>query len=150
VLSITQQIPHQDAVQRLLHAADERSAALYPADSRFGLGTDTLISRGVRFFVARLNGQAVGCGGFTLASPMEGELQRMFVDATQRGHGIGRSLLQAIEGAAQAGGIQVMRLETGVASIEALGLYRRLGYREREPFGDYASDPRSVFMEKVL
>ncbi len=150
MLSIAQEPPHQDAVQRLLHAADERSAALYQADSRFGLGADALTSRGVRFFVARLDGQAVGCGGFTLAAPMEGELQRMFVDATLRGHGIGRSLLQAIEGAARAEGIQVMRLETGVASTEALGLYQRSGYREREPFGDYASDPRSVFMEKAL
>ncbi len=74
----------------------------------------------------------------------------MFVDATRRGHGIGRSLLQAVEVAAQAEGIQAVRLETGVASIEALGLYRCSGYREREPFGDYASDPRSIFMEKTL
>lgn len=43
-----------------------------------------------------------------------------------------------------------MRLETGVASTEALALYRRSGYREREPFGDYALDPRSIFMEKAL
>lgn len=73
----------------------------------------------------------------------------MFVDTTLHGHGIGRSLLQAIEGAAWAEGLQVMRLETGVASTEALELYRRSGYCEREPFGDYASDPRSVFMEQL-
>jgi hypothetical protein len=33
---------------------------------------------------------------------------------------------------------------------EALGLYRALGYVERRPFGDYKSDPLSVFMEKAL
>lgn len=74
----------------------------------------------------------------------------MFVDAALWGHGIGRFLLRAIEGAARAESIQVMRLETGVASIEVLGLYRRSGYHERRPFGDYASDPRSTFMEKAL
>ena len=150
MLSIMRETPQQDAVLRLLWAADERSAAFYPDDSRFGLTADALTARSARFFVARLHDQAVGCGGFTLASPTEGELQRMFVDAALRRHGIGRSLLRAIEGAARAESVQVMRLETGVASTEALGLYRRSGYRERGPFGDYASDPRSVFMEKAL
>lgn len=150
MLSIEQENPHQDAIRRLLRAADERSAALYAIDSRFGLGADALVSRGIRFFVARLDGQAVGCGGFTPISRTEGELQRMFVDAALRGRGVGRSLLQAIEGAARTGGIQVMRLETGMASTEALGLYQHSGYRAREPFGDYASDPRSIFMEKGL
>jgi putative acetyltransferase len=43
-----------------------------------------------------------------------------------------------------------MRLETGVLQTEALGLYRRLGYQERGPYGDYETDPLSVFMEKRL
>ena len=32
----------------------------------------------------------------------------------------------------------------------ALKLYRRFGYAERGPFGDYAEGPHSVFMEKRL
>lgn len=150
MLSVTQEAPYQDAVQRLLRAADERAAALYPTGSRFGLGANDLLLRGVRFFVACLGGQAVGCGGFTPTSPAEGELQRMFVDAAMRGQGVGRALLQAIEDVARTEGIQAMRLETGAASTEAFALYRRSGYREREPFGDYALDPRSIFMEKAL
>ncbi len=43
-----------------------------------------------------------------------------------------------------------MRLETGIKSDEALGLYRRSGYIERGPFGAYRADPLSIFMEKVL
>jgi putative acetyltransferase len=31
-----------------------------------------------------------------------------------------------------------------------VGLYRRFGYREREPFGEYRADPLSIFMEKFL
>jgi putative acetyltransferase len=42
----------------------------------------------------------------------------------------------------------LLRLETGVRQPEALGLYRKLGYRERGPFGAYKPDPLSVFMEK--
>jgi putative acetyltransferase len=31
-----------------------------------------------------------------------------------------------------------------------IGLYRRAGYREIPPFGDYKPDPLSVFMEKRM
>ena len=41
-------------------------------------------------------------------------------------------------------------LETGYLQTEAIGLYRRLGYAERPPFGDYLPDPLSIFMEKPL
>lgn len=47
-------------------------------------------------------------------------------------------------------GINLLRLETGIKQPEALGLYRKLGYRERGPFGAYSNDPLSVFMEKRL
>jgi putative acetyltransferase len=45
-------------------------------------------------------------------------------------------------------GIELLRLETGIHQPEAIGLYRKLGYRERGPFGAYRVDPLSVFMEK--
>jgi putative acetyltransferase len=38
----------------------------------------------------------------------------------------------------------------GVSQPEALGLYRKLGYAERGPFGRYKSDPLSVFLEKKI
>ena len=47
-------------------------------------------------------------------------------------------------------GVRVARLEAGPKQPEALGLYRKLGYTERGPFGPYADDPLSVFMEKTL
>ena len=47
-------------------------------------------------------------------------------------------------------GVELIRLETGVRQPEALGLYRKLGYRERGPFGAYRPDPLSVFMEKSV
>ena len=150
MLSIAPETVQQNAVQRLFHAADQRSAALYPAVSRHGLDADALASLSLRFFVARLDGQAVGCGGFTPASQANGELRRMFVEAAFRGRGVGWSLLQAIEEAARTEGIHIMRLETEVKSTEALTLYRRSGYRERGPFGPYSMDPLSIFMEKTL
>jgi putative acetyltransferase len=41
-------------------------------------------------------------------------------------------------------------LETGVLQPDAIALYRGQGFRDRGPFGSYAPDPLSVFMEKAL
>jgi putative acetyltransferase len=48
-----------------------------------------------------------------------------------------------------------LRLETGTLQEEAIGLYERMGFRLRGPFGPYAAMPTwnietSLFFEKVL
>jgi putative acetyltransferase len=78
------------------------------------------------------------------------ELKRLFVMTEARGNGIGRSIVMALEHAAAGEQVRLIQLETGVKSDEALRLYRRLGYIERGPFGNYGPDPLSIFMEKFL
>ena len=150
MISIRLETPCQPEVARLLEEADARSAGLYPEASRHGLGVDALAASGVRFFVARLNGRAVGCGGYLPVGGNVAELNRLFVTAAARGRGAGGSILRVAEAAATGAGVVLMQLETGVASKEALALYRRAGYRERAPFGSYNADPLCVFMEKHL
>ena len=43
-----------------------------------------------------------------------------------------------------------LRLSFGPARPEAIGLYRRHGFAECGPYGDYGDDPLSVFMQKPL
>jgi putative acetyltransferase len=74
----------------------------------------------------------------------------MFVLPEYRGLKLGRRLLEELERRALAAGLKLARLETGIHQPEALGLYERAGYRCRGPFGEYAVDPLSVFMEKAL
>jgi putative acetyltransferase len=149
-LTIRAERPRQPDVLRLLDDAEAQSALLYPAESRHHAGIDALVRHQVRFFVARLDGEAVGTGGYLPDGAGGAELKRIFVVATARGRGIARRVLAALEQAAREEGVQLMQLETGVHSPEALALYRRAGYRERGPFGRYAHDPLSVFMEKPL
>ena len=78
------------------------------------------------------------------------ELKRLFVDPAARGQGVGSAIVQAIEQAAAAEGIQTLFLETGVKSFEALRLYERHGFAECDPFAAYRPDPSSVFMVKAL
>ena len=71
----------------------------------------------------------------------------MFVAAAHRGRGLGRRMLRALEAIASEEK-RVVRLETGVKQPEAIALYRSAGFVAIAPFGSYAPDPSSVFMEK--
>jgi putative acetyltransferase len=142
--------PDQPEVARLLALADERSASLYPAESRHGLPLAALLAEQARFYVARSDGMAIGCGGYVLLSEGAAEMKRVFVAAEARGQGLGRVIVEALEAGAAAKGVVRMYLETGVKSDEAIRLYRRLGYAERGPFAAYRPDPLSLFMVKAL
>ena len=56
---------------------------------------------------------------------------------------------QVVERATRAG-FTSLKLETGVGQPEALGLYQRSGFVAGVPFGGYAIDPLSPFMEEKL
>jgi putative acetyltransferase len=79
-----------------------------------------------------------------------GELKRMYVPPRHRGRGVARALLAVLEAEARAAGATALMLETGIRQPEALSLYEREGFVRCGPFGDYAEDPFSVFMQKPL
>jgi len=153
-LTISVESPDQPSVIALLTASDQYHAALYPAESNHLVDVASLKTANVRFLVARLaNGTVAGCGAFVLSmddSFKTAELKRMWVAPTARGNGLGRRLLAALETQALSEGARVIRLETGIYQLEALGLYRASGYVGRAPFGSYQRDPLSIFMEKVV
>lgn len=140
----------QPDVLRLIDELDAYQRSLYPAESNHLLDVSALLQPNVRFAVARNPaGEAVGCAAVVLMNGFA-EIKRMFVSPCTRGGGVGRRLLEHVEGLALAEGRRVMRLETGIHQPEALGLYARAGYARRGPYEGYAEDPLSVFMEKVV
>ena len=147
---IQRETPDSPEVTVLLAAADERSASLYPEESRHGLSASKLLSADARFFVARQDGHALGCGGYVLLSANAAEMKRLFVDPARRGQGAGNALVGAIEKAAAGEGVKTLLLETGIKSVEALRLYERLGFKACPPFANYRPDPLSIFMLKQL
>jgi GNAT superfamily N-acetyltransferase len=74
----------------------------------------------------------------------------MYVAPEERGRGVGRALLAALEAAARALGLSRLVLETGDRQREAIALYRRAGFRDIPPFGEYVGSPLSVCMGKEL
>jgi putative acetyltransferase len=145
---ITLESPEQAEALALLGQSDAYHARLYPAESNHLLPALALAQENVRFLLARIGGAAVGCGALLIGGDGEAEIKRMFVAPGARGRQLGRQILLALEREAEAAGVRVIRLETGVRQPEALALYRSHGYIERGPFGSYGSDPLSTFFEK--
>ena len=134
----------------LVAELDGYLAGLYPPQSNHGLTIAQIEQPNVRFFVLRDAGRAIGCGAFVNVDAAYAEIKRMYVRPSHRGQRLGRRLLEFVEAQARDDGLLLARLETGIAQPEAIALYERSGYRRCAPFGDYALDPLSVFMEKSL
>lgn len=99
------------------------------------------------FVIARLDGEAVGCGGLKITGPGSGEIKRMWVAPSARGLGIAQRLLEALETHAIDRELHTLRLDTNRALTAARALYARNGYREiprynDNPYADYWFEKR--------
>ena len=144
--------PNEPGVRSLIEALDAYQRSLYPEESNHLDSLAELSTTNVVFLCACSGEAAVACAAAKVRedSPRYGEIKRMYVEPAVRGQGLSRRLLQALETILLDHDVRIARLETGVHQPEALGLYERMGYRRRGPFGDYVDDPLSVFMEKHL
>ena len=143
-----------DEVRSLVGELEAVLSAEYSPQQRHGLTLDAIFQPNVRFFLARLRGVAVGCGGVFLF-PDFAEVKRMYVRYAARGQGVAEAILARIEAEVRRAGLSVLRLETGDRQIAAMRLYVRTGFRECPAFGAYArmapqSIASSVFFEKRI
>jgi putative acetyltransferase len=144
-------------VVALLAALDAYLGTLYEPEANHILSVSELLSPQVQFLVARVSGQAVGCGAFR-RMPGEAdtgnlpyvEIKRMMVSPSMRGGGLATRLLNSLEAKAQVEGFNLALLETGGEQREAVRLYERCGYVRRGAFGGYPDNGLSWFYEKQL
>ena len=141
-------------VIELLDALNAALAGPYTAEQRHALPVDRLFQPNIRFFIARLDGEAVACGGVGFYDGFA-ELKRMYSKPSVRGRGVAKTLLAHLELEASDAGQRLVRIETGVYQEEALRFYEGAGYRRCEAFGPYAAMTHaaietSVFYEKRL
>jgi len=151
-------------IEAVLTATDEARALVgeleavlaveYPPEQRHGLTFDAIFQPHVRFFLARLRGAAVGCGGVALF-PDFAEVKRMYVRDSARRNGVAGAILARIEEEVRGAGLSLLRLETGVRQVAAMQLYARAGFQECPAFGAYALKAKqaiasSVFFEKRI
>src|SRR5262249_43784030 len=102
------------------------------------------------FLVARVAGQAVGCGALRPLEPGVGEVKRMFVEPAWRRRGIARRILAALEAKARSLGYHTLRLETALRQPEAIRRYESAGYRRIACWAAYAGNPLSLCFERAL
>jgi putative acetyltransferase len=141
-------------LRELIGELDEVLNAAYEPHQRHGLPIAQLFEPHVRFFLARVDGAALACGGVALFDDYA-EVKRMYTRPAVRGRGLAKAVLRRLEEEAQAAGKTLLRLETGHFQPEAVGLYRRTGFISCGAFGHYARMPArdielSLFFEKAL
>ena len=138
----------------LIAELDAVLGALYPPEQRHGYSMAQVFEHHVRFFIARLDGVAVGCGAVALFDDYA-EVKRMYTRENARGRGVAKALLAHLEQEAHAAGKPLLCLETGTLQAAAIGLYEGAGFRSCDAFGLYATLPphriaTSLFYEKRL
>jgi len=100
--------------------------------------------------VAYDNETPVGCGAIKVYALYTMEVKRMYVPSNRRGQGIASIILKELERWTVESGCSKCRLETGVKQPEAIGLYKKNGYKIIPNFGQYENVETSVCFEKKL
>lgn len=102
------------------------------------------------FFIAYIDGVAVGCGGLRRHDGGVAEIKRMYVRAGHRRQGFAWRLLRALEDKARQLGYSRVVLETGTGQPEAIALYISAGYEAVAGFGRYRDQPLNRCFAKAL
>lgn len=125
-------------IEAYLHELDERFETGFDPARGSAADADEFDAPSGVFLVARLDGEAVGCGGLRTTTPGIGEIKRMWVAPSARGLGIAQRLLDALERHAVEQRLHAIRLDTNRTLVEARALYERNGYDEIPRYNDNA------------
>jgi GNAT superfamily N-acetyltransferase len=99
--------------------------------------------------LARLDGAPVGVVMLKPYSPGVCELNRMYVARAARGRGIGRALCEGLIARARTLGYREIRLDALNERVEAVPLYRKLGFGP-DPDPPAYADPEVISMRMAL
>jgi len=90
-----------------------------------------------------------GCVAVRKFEDSVSEMKRLYIPKTHRGRGIGRELTERIITKAKELGYKKMRLDTLETMMEAISLYKSMGFYEIEKYRDNPIK-EVVYMEKKL
>jgi GNAT superfamily N-acetyltransferase len=92
----------------------------------------------------------LGCGAMKEYDKSTMEIKRMYVPIEMRGKGIAVAVLNDLENWARELGYKRCVLETGDKMLEAIGLYKKSGYKIIKNYGQYENVESSICFEKLL
>jgi putative acetyltransferase len=153
MITIERAAPTDDAGRALIRELNAELSGTYPEPgaNHFGLDPEEVAEGRGAFLVVYRDGAPVGCGAVRRIDVETGELKRMYVAPGERGTGLGRRLVAALEAEARALGVRRLVLETGIRQTAALALYRATGFAPIPLYGEYLRSPdTSVCLGKDL
>jgi len=139
-------------VLALLQAHLEGMHESSPPEHVHALDVSGLKKSDISFWTLRENGQVLGCGALKELSSSHGEIKSMRTHADHLRKGIAAHILEHILKTAKDRGYSRLSLETGhgPAFDPALNLYRKYGFQNGGPFGDYSANDFSHFFHLKL
>ncbi len=136
----------------LLEAHLQDMHATSPIESAHALDVSELNHASVTFWTLWQGDQLAGCAAIKQLTPQHAEIKSMRTANAFRKQKVAVTLLKHLLRQAASRGYQRLSLETGSMDffIPARNLYRKFGFEECGPFGDYQLDPHSVFMTRKI
>ena len=133
-----------------LHLAGMHAAS--PPGHAFALDLSGLQAPGVTVWTAWAGDAIAAVGALRVLGDGTGEVKSMRTHPDFLRRGAAAALLEHLIAEARARGLRRLSLETGSgpAFEPALALYRRRGFVDGEPFGDYARSAFNQFLHLTL
>jgi putative acetyltransferase len=133
----------------LVKSLDEYLATMDGEEHPFYAKFNTLDE--IKYVMLAFEGdECIGCGAIKEFEPGVMEVKRMFTKPGSRGRGTASEILTGLEQwTAELGGVKCI-LETGKRQVEAVRLYKRMGYKQIPNYGQYAGMENSLCFEKEL
>ncbi len=106
-------------------------------------------------YILEADNEAVGMGTLKKLDEKVGEIKRMYIRPNYRG-GLGTRMYYLLEDKARDLGFNMLRLDTTLLNVAALGLYRKVGFTEIDSYSGrefdvgHKLDHIVVIMEKKL
>ena len=125
-----------DEVRALVGELEDELASLYSPEQRHGLKLGAIFQPHIRFFVAKLDGVPMGCGGIAFFADFA-EVKRMYVRKAARGRGIADAIMASLEEETRGQGLTLLRLEGGTHSFASHRFYARMGFAPARPSSLY-------------
>jgi putative acetyltransferase len=141
-----------EAVTRLLAFHRAEMHRWSPACKVHAMPVERLRKADVRFYSAWAKGELAAVGALKELDETRGEIKSMRATPEWRGKGAGEAMLLHLIQEGRGRGYRWLGLETGrpEAFAPAGNLYRKHGFAECPPFGDYVSDEFSLCMSRDL
>jgi putative acetyltransferase len=132
------------------HLRDMRTWS--PPESVHALDLDKLRLPAISLWTLWEDDALLGCGALKDLGQNQSEIKSMRTANAHRGRRVGADMLAHLISMARDRGVSRLYLETGTQQqfAPARALYTRFGFKECEPFADYARDPHSFFMTLAL